>query len=78
MFQPSRKFSVDKSMIAFKGSITMKQHMPMKIVKRGFKVWTIACEQTDYVYSFEVYTGKTSKNVSLSLGEKVILRCIPT
>lgn len=39
----SRNLSIDESVIAFKGRSTMKQFMPMKPIKRGFKVWACCC-----------------------------------
>lgn len=36
----------------------MKQYMPKKPVKCGFKVWMLADAHTGYVSGFEVYTGK--------------------
>lgn len=74
-YNHSSFLSVDESMIAFKGRSSMKQYMPMKPVKRGYKVWCIADSCTGYVYKFDIYTGK-SDNVdrAKSLGEKVVIR----
>lgn len=73
-FSPSRYISVDESMIGFKGRSTMKQYMPMKPTKRGFKVWVMCCAITGYVLAFDVYTGKDPSNkVNMGLGEKVVL-----
>nr|CAI5821849.1 unnamed protein product [Callosobruchus analis] len=36
-------------MIAFKGRSAIKQFMPMKPVKRGYKVWCLADSQTGYI-----------------------------
>ena len=33
---------MDEAIIPFKGRSPMKQYMPKKPIKRGFKVWTIA------------------------------------
>ena len=33
--------------------------MPMKPVKRGFKVWVAAYAVTGYMLHFQVYEGKT-------------------
>jgi hypothetical protein len=74
MFSPSHYLSVDESMIAFTGRTTMKQYMPLKPIKRGFKVWVIACAESGYMYSFDIYTGKTpGGEVNFGLGEKVVL-----
>lgn len=37
MYKPSRHLAVDESMVAFKGCSSMKQFMPLKPIKRGFK-----------------------------------------
>ena len=42
-----------------KGRSSMKQCLPKKPVKRGFKVWVQADAVTGYICEFEVYTGKT-------------------
>lgn len=74
MYSPSRYLSVDESMIAFTGRTTMKQYMPLKPIKRGFKVWVIACAVSGYMYSFDIYTGKAlGGEVNFGLGEKVVL-----
>lgn len=74
-FSPSRFVSVDESMIGFKGRSSLKQYMPMKPIKRGFKVWVICCAVTGYMLAFEVYTGKDASNDSgLGLEEKVVLK----
>lgn len=52
----------------------MKQYMPLKPIKRGFKVWVMACAVSGYMYSFDIYTGKAVRGeVNFGLGEKVVL-----
>jgi len=41
-----RDVSVDEAMVAFKGRSTLKQYMPMKPVKQGFKVWMLVDAHT--------------------------------
>ena len=41
-----RDVSVDEAMVPFKGRSTLKQYMPMKPVKHGFKVWMLADAHT--------------------------------
>lgn len=68
--------SIDEVMIIFKGSSTIKQYMPMKPVKRGFKVWVHADSETGYVYQFDLYTGKADCSESspgTGLGSRVVL-----
>lgn len=38
-FNLSKVLSIDEAMIAIKGHNSMKQNMPNKLVKRGYKVW---------------------------------------
>ncbi|CAG4963107.1 unnamed protein product [Parnassius apollo] len=65
--------SIDEAMIKFKGTSSLKQYMPLKPIKRGFKVWVRADSATGYVYQFEIYTGKSSDNSpELGLGANVV------
>lgn len=75
VYDCSSELSVDESMIPFKGRSSFKQYMPMKPVKRGYKVWCIADSQTGFVSKFDIYTGKsavTESEKDLGLGEKVV------
>jgi len=57
-FFPGRNLSCDESMAGFKGRSGIKQYMPMKPVKRGFKIWSLCCAITFYLLKFMVYEGK--------------------
>ena len=50
----------------------MKQYLPLKLVKRGFKVWAMADATNGYLCDFDVYTGATAGRET-ALGEKVVL-----
>ena len=52
----------------------MKQYMPKKPVKRGFKVWVRADSETGYVSEFNVYAGKVPGEPELGLGGNVVKR----
>ena len=54
----------------------MKQYMPIKPIKRGFKVWVRADAVTGYFCDLEVYVGKPSDGVTMEvgLGERVVLQ----
>nr|CAH7740638.1 unnamed protein product [Callosobruchus chinensis] len=71
-FTPYRHLSVDESMCAFKGRTTLKQYMPMKPIKRGFKIWALACATTGYLLNFQIYQGKAESTCD-TLGERVII-----
>lgn len=62
-------------MILFKGRSSMKQYNPMKPIKRGYKIWCIAC-MSGYIYRFEIYQGKkeeASVQAQLGLGGRVVV-----
>jgi len=42
--------------------------MPMKPIKRGYKVWNLADSSTGYVLSFDVYAGNNMDSSSDSSG----------
>ena len=58
-------------MIKFKGRSSLKQYLPMKPIKRGFKVWVRADSHNGYLCNFEIYTGKED-SVETNLGAKVV------
>ncbi|XP_023313019.1 piggyBac transposable element-derived protein 4-like [Anoplophora glabripennis] len=67
-------------MVGFKGRSSLKQYMPMKPTKRGFKIWALACSKSHYLVNFQIYEGKNNNNkfASLSLGEKTVMHlCEP-
>ncbi|XP_040075476.1 piggyBac transposable element-derived protein 3-like [Ixodes scapularis] len=73
-YAPSTHQSIDESMIPFKGLSSLKQYMPMKPMKRGYKVWCSTDSETGYLLEFQIYEGKDTKRPpDLSLGEHVIL-----
>lgn len=60
-------------MVKFKGRSTLKQYMPMKPIKRGFKVWVVACAVTGYCLGMTVYEGADNKaDKTMTLGERVV------
>ena len=77
VYDSSNAVSVDESMIPFKGRTTLKQYMPMKPIKRGYKVWCLADSHTGYVLKFEIYTGKANNDHNrpsdVGLGHHVVL-----
>lgn len=72
VFHPSENQSIDESMIKFKGRSTIKQYMPKKPIKRGFKVW-MRCNDSGFASQFEIYSGKREV-VEKHLGENVVKR----
>ena len=52
----------------------MKQYVPKKSVKRGFKVWVRADAVSGYVSKIDLYTGKVPGERELGLGGNVVKR----
>jgi hypothetical protein len=73
-YQPSNRLSVDESMIPFKGRFSMKQYMPKKPVKRGYKVWCLGDSTTGFITKFQIYTGKVlDAKAEYGLGARVVM-----
>ena len=51
----------------------MKQYIPLKPAKRGFKVWVLAESSTGYFLDLQVYVGKEGSGTEHGLGERVVL-----
>ena len=54
LYNLNREVSIDEAMIPFKGRSSMKRYLPLKPVKRGFKVWVLADAHSGYVSQLEV------------------------
>ncbi|CAF4434747.1 unnamed protein product [Rotaria magnacalcarata] len=55
------KLSVDEQIIPFKGRSIMKQHMPNKPNRWGYKMFLLAGGESGICYDFVFYTGKGNK-----------------
>ena len=64
---------IDESMIKFKGRSSIKQYLPKKPIKRGFKMWARCCSETGYLFEYDIYLGK-SVETSDSVSEKVVIK----
>ncbi|CAH2109332.1 unnamed protein product [Euphydryas editha] len=64
--------SIDECMVKFKGRSSLKQFLPNKPVKRGFKIWARCDSQTGYLFEFEIYTGNKGNEAETGLGESVV------
>ena len=72
VYYPHCEVSIDEAMMLFKGRSSMKQYLPLKPVKCGFKVWAMSDANNGYMCYFSVYTGATDGR-EVALGEKVVL-----
>ena len=73
-YRPHWEQAIDEVMVPFKGRSSMKQYLPMKPVKRGFKIWVRADSHNGYVCEFECYTGKKGDTTEFGLGGCVVTR----
>lgn len=64
--------SIDESMIKFKGRSSIRQYMPNKPIKRGYKVW-VRAGINGFIHEFQIYTGKIADITERSLGERVVI-----
>ncbi|CAF3853099.1 unnamed protein product [Rotaria sp. Silwood1] len=55
------KLSADEQIIPFKGRSIMKQHMPKKPHRWGYKMFILAGSDSGICYDFKFYTGKEGK-----------------
>ena len=72
-YSPHQQCAIDEAMVPFKGRSSLKQYLPKKPIKRGFKVWVRADSVSGYVCDLDVYTGKDDTTTS-HLGLKVVER----
>ena len=70
-YNPHRENSIDEAMVKFKGRSTLKQYMPKRPIKRGFKVWVRADSHNGYISDLDVYTGRDD-STETNLGAKVV------
>ncbi|KAK2707889.1 hypothetical protein QYM36_015538 [Artemia franciscana] len=74
LVNPGTYLSVDKSIILFKERSTLRQYKPMKPIKRGYKLWCLAC-MSGYANAFIVYLGRVQAincNLGFGLGGRVV------
>lgn len=55
-YAPSQHLTIDETMVAFKGRADIKQYIPSKPHKWGYKVYCLASDK--YLLKFEIYEGK--------------------
>jgi hypothetical protein len=72
VYNPPKEQSIDEAMVGFKGRNSMKQYMPMKPTKRGYKVWC-RCSPNGFTNDCEVYEGATDQRRETSLSTAVVL-----
>jgi hypothetical protein len=73
-YAPSRCLTLDEAMVAFKGRSPIKQYIPSKPHKWGYKIYCLASD--DYLLHFEVYEGKEAHPSPLGATADTALRMI--
>ena len=69
--------TIDESMIKFKGRSSIKQYLPLKSIKRGYKVWCLCNPITAYLFNYQIYLGKEeTSEKEIHLGERVVFDLI--
>ncbi|XP_047126408.1 piggyBac transposable element-derived protein 2-like [Hydra vulgaris] len=72
------KLSVDEQIIPFKGQSGMKQYIPSKPYKWGYKVFML-CDVTGIVHNFIIYTGKiqaASNQAKIGASGNIVLQLV--
>lgn len=70
-YNPTKCQAIDESMVKYKGRVSYKQYMPLKPIKRGYKIW-VRADKEGYVCDFQIYTGKQEAGIETALGERVV------
>lgn len=65
-------YKVKKNNFKQKSRSFIRQYMPNKPIRWGYKIWTRA-DDTGYIDEFQIYTGKTTVLPENNLGERVVL-----
>jgi hypothetical protein len=74
--QPHQELAVGEAMVLFKGRSTLKQNMPMKPTKQGFKSWCACDPHNGYMYNLDVYQGAGEGSDEDGLGAAVVLKLL--
>jgi hypothetical protein len=74
-FNPTHVLTVDEAMVGFKGRSELKQYIPQKPTKWGYKVWCLA--SSNYLLAFDVFLGKSAISTSTSPSDIVLSLVAP-
>ena len=62
--------TIDEAMVGFKGRSNLKQYIPHKPTKWGYKIWCLC--SNNYLLSFKVYEGVKANNDSMTAAEAAL------
>lgn len=71
-FTPTEHLTLDEAMVAYKGRAAIKQYIPSKPHKWGYKIFCLASE--NYLLRFEVYEGKEERSSQEGATYDTVLR----
>ena len=71
-YQPHQQLAVYEAMILFKGHSMTKQYLPLKPIKRGYKMWCLCDSSNGYMYNMSLYTGADDSSKADSLSSRVV------
>ncbi|XP_065313258.1 piggyBac transposable element-derived protein 3-like [Gordionus sp. m RMFG-2023] len=67
--------SIDEQMIPYRGRHSCKMFIKGKPIRFGYKSWILASSD-GYVFSFDIYQGKSENKYEYGLGGKVIIKLL--
>jgi hypothetical protein len=73
-YSPASSLTLDETMVAFKGRSSIKQYIPSKPHKWGYKIYSLASD--DYLLHFEVYEGKEEAKTAEGSTFHTVMRMI--
>ena len=73
-YQPSCHLVIDEAIVAYKGRSGIKQYIPMKPHKWGYKIWCLSNE--NYLLHFEVYEGKAANSSEHGATYDTVMRMV--
>ena len=73
LYKPHRENSIDEAMVGFKGRSSLKQYVPSKPTKRGYKVWVRCDSRNGFTCCFQIYTGKVGNTSEKNVGARVVM-----
>jgi len=71
--RPGQEMTVDEAMVGFKGRSVIKQYIPLKPTKWGYKIWCLT--SLNYLFAFEIFEG-TKRLRSENSPEDALLRLV--
>ena len=60
-------------MVGLKGRSSLKQYVPNKPTKFGYKVWVRCDSRNGFTFFLQVYTGNVNDTVEKNVGTRVVM-----